>query len=74
MAALTYDAFGMLFQVIESQGKADPESIRNGLTIISQYEGVTGMMEYKGTGDPIKSAVILQIRNGKFTFYTLASP
>lgn len=74
VAALTYDAFGMLFQVIESQGKADPESIRNGLTIISQYEGVTGMMEYKGTGDPIKSAVILQIRNGKFTFYTLASP
>jgi branched-chain amino acid transport system substrate-binding protein len=74
VAALTYDAFGMLFQAIESQGKADPESIRNGLTTISQYEGVTGMMEYKGTGDPVKSAVILQIRNGKFTFYTLASP
>jgi branched-chain amino acid transport system substrate-binding protein len=74
VAALTYDAFGMLFRSIESQGKADPESIRNGLTTISQYEGVTGMMEYKGTGDPVKSAVILQIRNGKFTFYTLASP
>jgi branched-chain amino acid transport system substrate-binding protein len=74
VAALTYDAFGMLFRSIESQSKADPESIRNGLTTISQYEGVTGMMEYKGTGDPVKSAVILQIRNGKFTFYTLASP
>jgi hypothetical protein len=32
------------------------------------------MMEYKGTGDPVKSAVILQIRNGKFTFYKLANP
>jgi branched-chain amino acid transport system substrate-binding protein len=74
VAALTYDAFGMLFQAIESQGKADPESIRNGLATISQYEGVTGMMEYKGAGDPLKSAVILQIRNGKFTFYKLASP
>jgi branched-chain amino acid transport system substrate-binding protein len=74
VAALTYDAFGMLFQAIESQGKADPESIRNGLATISQYEGVTGMMEYKGTGDPVKSAVILQIKNGKFTFYKLASP
>ena len=74
VAALTYDAFGMLFQAIESQGEADPESIRNGLAAMSQYEGVTGMMEYKGTGDPVKSAVILQIRNGKFTFYKLASP
>jgi branched-chain amino acid transport system substrate-binding protein len=74
VAALTYDAFGMLFQAIESQGEATPESIRNGLATMSQYEGVTGMMEYKGTGDPVKSAVILQIRNGKFTFYKLASP
>jgi branched-chain amino acid transport system substrate-binding protein len=74
VAALTYDAFGMLFQAIESQGEADPESIRNGLATMSQYEGVTGMMEYKGTGDPVKSAVILQIRNGKFTFYKLANP
>jgi branched-chain amino acid transport system substrate-binding protein len=74
VAALTYDAFGMLFQAIEGQGRANPESIRNGLATISQYEGVTGMMEYKGTGDPIKSAVILQIKGGKFTFYKLASP
>ena len=74
VAALTYDAFGMLFQAIESRGEADPESIRNGLATMSQYEGVTGMMEYKGTGDPVKSAVILQIRNGKFTFYKLANP
>ncbi len=74
VAALTYDAFGMLFQAIESQGKADPESIRNGLASISQYEGVTGTMEYKGTGDPVKSAVILRIDNGKARFYKLASP
>jgi branched-chain amino acid transport system substrate-binding protein len=74
VAALTYDAFGMLFQAIESQDKADPGSIRNGLATISQYEGVTGMMEYKGTGDPVKSAVILQIRNGKFAVYKLANP
>ncbi len=74
VAALTYDAFGMLFQAMKSQGRADPESIRNGLAAISRYEGVTGMMEYKGTGDPVKSAVILQIKDGEFTFYKLASP
>ncbi len=74
VAALTYDAFGLLFQAIRSQGKTDSESIRNGLASISRYEGVTGTMEFKGSGDPIKSAVILQIKGGKFQFYRLAEP
>lgn len=74
VAALTYDAFGLLFQAIRSQGAADPESIRTGLSSVGRYEGVTGVMEYKGTGDPIKSAVILQIKGGEATFYKLAHP
>ena len=74
VAALTYDAFGMLFEALRSQGKTDPEAIRNGLASISHYEGVTGTMEYKGTGDPVKSAVILQIKEGQFHFYRLAEP
>ncbi|MFQ5576458.1 MAG: ABC transporter substrate-binding protein [Anaerolineae bacterium] len=74
VAALTFDAFSMLFQAIVGQGKADPESIRNGLRSIGRFEGVTGTMEYRGTGDPVKSAVILQIKDGTFNFYKLASP
>jgi len=74
VAALTYDSFGLLFRAIRSQGKADSESIRNGLASISHYEGVTGVMEYKGSGDPVKSAVILQIKGGRFQFYRLAEP
>lgn len=74
VAALTYDSFGLLFEAIKSQGKTDSESIRNGLAAISRYEGVTGTMEYKGTGDPIKSAVILQIKDGKISFFRLAEP
>jgi len=74
VAALTYDAFGLLFEAIRNQGKTDSESIRNGLASISRYEGVTGTMEYKGTGDPVKSAVILQIQDGQFKFYRLAEP
>jgi len=74
VAALTYDSFGLLFRAIRSQGKADSESIRNGLASISHYEGVIGVMEYKGSGDPVKSAVILQIKGGRFQFYRLAEP
>ena len=74
VAALTYDAFGMLFEAMKSQAKTDSESIRNGLAAISRYEGVTGTMEYKGTGDPVKSAVILQVKDGKISFFRLAEP
>ncbi len=74
VAALTYDAFGMVFAAINSQDDADPESIREGLSALGRYEGVTGEIEYKGSGDPVKSAVILQIVGDEFKFFKLANP
>lgn len=74
VAALTYDAFGLLFKAIQSQDSADPEAIRIGLAGIESFNGVTGIMQYAGSGDPIKSAVILKVVNGKFVFYKLATP
>jgi len=74
VAALTYDAFGLLFEAVRLQGKVNPDAVRDGLAAIELYHGVTGTMEYKGTGDPVKSAVILQIKEGRFVFYSRAEP
>ncbi len=74
VAALTYDSFGLLFQAIQAAGKLDRQAVRDALAAITLYEGVTGNMQFKGTGDPIKSAVILQIKNGKFVYFTTANP
>ncbi|RJP48855.1 MAG: ABC transporter substrate-binding protein [Anaerolineaceae bacterium] len=74
VAALTYDAFGLLFKAIQSQASSDPEAIRTGLAATESYVGVTGTMQYSGSGDPIKSAVILKVVNGEFIFYKLATP
>jgi branched-chain amino acid transport system substrate-binding protein len=61
-AALTYDAFGLLFQTIQSEQQATPQAIRDGLHSVDIYSGVTGTIEYsEETGDPIRSVVILQI-------------
>ena len=73
-AALTYDALGLLFQAIRNRNKADPESIREGLSKIKHYRGVSGTIEFQGTGDPIKSAVILQIKDGQPVFYQQVDP
>jgi branched-chain amino acid transport system substrate-binding protein len=75
VAALTYDAFGLLFQALKSAGKVDRQAVRDALANIPKYEGVTGTMQFKeGSGDPIKSAVILQIKNGAFVFFANANP
>ncbi|MCK6540146.1 MAG: ABC transporter substrate-binding protein, partial [Anaerolineales bacterium] len=74
VAALTYDSFGMLFQAIQAAGKIDRQAVRDAVASITLYEGVTGNMQFKGTGDPVKSAVILQIKDGKFTYFATANP
>jgi branched-chain amino acid transport system substrate-binding protein len=74
VAALTYDAFGLLCQAIKDSGKLDRQSIRDALAKIEKYEGVTGTMQFQGTGDPIKSAVILQIKNDQFVWVANAQP
>jgi len=75
VAALTYDAFGLLFTAIQNAGQADREAIRAALSTLPEYQGVTGDMKFEaGSGDPIKSAVILQIKDGKFNFFANANP
>ncbi len=75
VAALTYDAFGLLFNSIKRAGKADREAIRAALSTLPSYKGVTGDMKFQADSrDPIKSAVILQIKDGQFTYFTNANP
>ncbi len=75
VAALTYDSFGLLWQAMGTAGRKDRQAVRDALAKIPQYEGVTGNMQFKeGSGDPIKSAVILKIKDGKFTWFANAKP
>jgi len=75
VAALTYDAFGLLWMALKNAGQVDREAVRNALAQIPKYEGVTGTLQFKeGSGDPIKSAVILQIKDGKFVWFANANP
>jgi len=75
VAALTYDSFGLLWQALQTAGKVDRQAVRDAMASIPKYEGVTGTMQFvEGSGDPIKSAVILQIKDGKFVWFANANP
>jgi branched-chain amino acid transport system substrate-binding protein len=74
VAALTYDAGQLLLAAITKAGAPDRQKVRDALAAISEMEGVTGKMRFKGSGDPIKSAVILQIKGGAFKYHASVSP
>jgi len=75
VAALTYDAMGLITEAIRTAGKADRQAVRNALAKIPKYEGVTGTLQFQpGSGDPVKSAVILQIKDGKFVWIANGQP
>lgn len=64
-AALAYDAVYLLAEAIHSRGAADPEAIREGIASISGFEGVTGSVRFEGSGDPVRSAVIVCVKKGE---------
>jgi branched-chain amino acid transport system substrate-binding protein len=74
VAALTYDAGNLLLAAVAKAGAPDRQKVRDALATIAEFDGVTGRMMFKGTGDPIKSAVILQIKDGKFTYHASVQP
>ncbi len=75
VAALTYDACGLMTDALEKAGKNNREALREALSQIREYKGVTGTFRFEpGSGDPIKSAVVLQIKDGAFQWVTNAQP
>jgi len=74
VSASTYDAVMLVVQAIQQAGEATPAAIRQGLADIGQFEGVTGTIEYQNTGDPIRSAMILQVQGDKFVFHKQVDP
>jgi len=74
VAALTYDSGRLLLAAIARAGSLDRQKVRDALASISEFAGVTGTMKFSGTGDPVKSAEIIQIKDGKFKFFTSVSP
>lgn len=75
VAALTYDAFGLLAAALRGAGKVDREALREAMAGLPNYGGVTGDIRFTpGSGDPLKSAVIMQVRGDKFAWVMNAAP
>ena len=73
-AATTYDAVFLVAQALSDQEEVSPASIRAGLASIRSFQGVTGRIRYAGSGDPIRSAVMLRLEGGVPTIHQILDP
>jgi branched-chain amino acid transport system substrate-binding protein len=75
VAALTYDSMGLLLAALKKSPSLDRQAVRDAMATVSDYEGVTGNIKFTpGSGDPIKSAVIMQVKGDKFVWVMNAAP
>lgn len=66
VAALTYDACGLILAALQKAGRNDREALRETLAQLRDFQGVTGTFTFEpGSGEPQKSAAILQVKDGK---------
>lgn len=75
VAALTYDSMGLLFAALKKSSALDRQAVRDAMATVADYEGVTGNIKFTpGSGDPVKSAVIMQVKGDKFVWVMNAAP
>ncbi|MTV49162.1 ABC transporter substrate-binding protein [Heliobacillus mobilis] len=74
LGALGYDAAVIMVDAIKRANSAEPEKIREALASTKDLEAVTGTISFDGQHNPVKSAVIVEVNNGKFTFKDKISP
>lgn len=72
--ALGYDAMMLLAEAISRSNSTDRKKIRNAIATTRSFKGVTGTINFNNQGDPIKSAVIMEIRNGKPRYLKTLEP
>jgi branched-chain amino acid transport system substrate-binding protein len=73
LATLAYDATNLMIAAIEKAGVDDPSKVKDAMAAL-KWEGVSGTITYDAKHNPIKSAVILQVKDGKVTYVTSVAP
>ena len=74
MAALAYDAVYFMAEAIKNTKEVTSDNIREEMTKIKDFHGVTGKMSMNENRDAVKSAVIVQVQGPEYKFITSVNP
>lgn len=73
-AALAYDATMMVVEAMKRANSADPVKIKDELAKTKDYQAVSGIITLNATHDAVKSAVIIEMKDGKQSFKEKINP
>lgn len=73
-AALAYDSALLVAKAIEDAKSAEPAKIAEAMAKVSGFKGVSGEVTFNEQHNPIKSAVIIEHKDGAQTFKTKVNP
>ncbi len=74
LATLGYDATNLLINAIVTAGSDDPAKIKDAMAATKGFKTVSGTLTFDKDGNPIKSAAIIQIKDGKQKFAAAVNP
>jgi branched-chain amino acid transport system substrate-binding protein len=69
-----YDAMLLLADAVTRAGSLDGAKIRDALAATDGFEGVTGTFRFDENRNPMKRAVIMEIKNGRTHFLKTIEP
>jgi branched-chain amino acid transport system substrate-binding protein len=73
-AALGYDAYLLALDAMKRAGSADSDKITEALAATEGFMGATGIITLDAERNAIKSAVIKQVKDGKWVFTATVEP
>lgn len=74
LAALGYDAGILLVDAIKRAGSAEPAKIKDALAQTKDLQLVTGLITLDASHNPVKSAAIIELKDGKQIFKEKINP
>lgn len=74
LAACGYDSAIVLADAIKRAGSAEGPKVREALAATKDFDAVTGRITINAQRDATKSAVILQVKGGKFAYLETVTP
>ncbi len=74
LAALGFDAYGVVWEAVKRAGSLDPVKIRDEIAKTKGYRGATGIINIDEHGNAIKSAVVLKVENSTWKYVTTVNP
>ena len=73
-AALSYDSALLVAEAIKNAGSTEPAKISEAMAKINGFSGVSGSVTFDDKHNPVKSAVILEYKNGAQSLKTKINP